>query len=565
MVRPPGSPVGRVDSGSCHRRELTRASRILVGALKIRPVQESRQKQRPGWSGAERGAGAEQLYTRRSLVLGGAGLLAGSTLGALPLRSAAAASPAGAPRIAIVGAGLAGLRCAHMLWTEAPGDPLQSTVYEANPERAGGRCWTLRGFFDAGLISEHGGEFINTDHVAVRGLAAKLGLELEVVNGGDLPRGKEAYWIDGAYYTEAQAGADWATAGFPAFRRARREIRSLDGESRLDSISVPEWLDSTEIGSATRLGKLLLANTVSENGGDPGEQSALDLIELTDQSPRSPFELLPNDDEKFHIVGGNDQLVSGMIAELPADAVQHGYQLVALRENADLSVTLSFDIGTRTVEISADYVVLALPFSTLRNVDLTQSGLSPAKRTVIQTLGMGSNAKLHLELEHKTWPALGFAGSAYGEWDRFCNAWDDSVPLGPDASPALLLGYPGGYVGKSQLTGQAHATAPSADVEWLLGEIDPVYPGTTGAYTGRAYEDHWALDPWVMGAYSYYRIGQASTFGQIAAATEGRIHFAGEHTSIRFQGFLEGAVLTGERAARQLTGLLGRRTITSAG
>ena len=84
-----------------------------------------------------------------------------------------------------------------------------------------------------------------------------------------------------------------------------------------------------------------------------------------------------------------------------------------------------------------------------------------------------------------------------------------------------------------------------------------MYPGTTAAYTGRAYEDHWAVDPWVMGAYSYYRVGQASTYGRIAAAPEGCVHFAGEHTSIKFQGFLEGAVTTGERAARQLAHELG--------
>jgi monoamine oxidase len=79
-----------------------------------------------------------------------------------------------------------------------------------------------------------------------------------------------------------------------------------------------------------------------------------------------------------------------------------------------------------------------------------------------------------------------------------------------------------------------------------------VFPGTCGAYTGRAYEDHWALDPWVRGAYSYYHVGQANTYGQLAGAGEGRFLFAGEHTSINNIGFLDGAVETGERAARQL-------------
>ncbi|HYB22920.1 MAG TPA: NAD(P)/FAD-dependent oxidoreductase [Solirubrobacteraceae bacterium] len=513
---------------------------------------------------------APTAYTRRGLLLGGAGALAGAALAARPARSLAASTTAAArrgasagrraadsPRIAIVGAGLAGLRCAHMLWLKAPGAPLAATVYEANPERAGGRCWTLRDFFDAGLITEHGGAFINSNQFPIRRLAASLGLELEVVDGGDLPHGEEAFWIDGAHYTEAQACADWASVGFHAFRTAGREMRSPVGQARLDSMSVPEWLDSTEIGSSSRLGRLLMANTVSENGGSPEEQSALDVIELTVKSPRKPLELLPGDDEKFHIVGGNDQLVSRMIAQLPPETVRHGYQLVALRENSDLTITLVFATGTASSEVVADLVVLALPFSTLRDVDLSQSGFSPIKRTVIDTLGMGSNAKIHLELQRKTWPALGYAGAAYGEWDGFCNAWDDSVAQGPDASPALLLAFPGGARGKTGLTGQAHGIAPQADVDWFLGEIEPVYPGTTAVYTGRAYEDHWALDPWVQGAYSYYRVGQAASYGELAAATEGRVHFAGEHTAGEQQGFLDGAVATGERAARQLMHVLG--------
>lgn len=499
----------------------------------------------------------ERTYTRRGFVLGGAGLLAGGILAGRPPASTAKAPPPSAPRIAIVGAGLAGLRCAHQLWTAAPGGPIASTVYEANPDRAGGRCWTLRGFFDAGLITEHGGQLIDSNHRAVRRLAAQLGLQEEVANGGNLGSGEETHWIDGAYYTAAQASADWASVGYQAFQTASAELGSPAGAARLDSMSVPEWLDATEIGSSSRLGKLLLANTVTENGGDPGEQSALNLIEITAGSPPSHLKLLPGDNERFHVAGGNDQLVTGMVAQLPQEAVRHGWQLVALRENADLTSTLSFDVGASTVDVVADHVVLALPFTTLRNVDLSRSGLSSTKRTVIQTLGMGSNAKIHVELQRKTWPALGFSGAAYGEWDRFCCMWDDSVPLGAGASPALLLGFPGGHVGRSQLTGAAHAAAPAADIDWFLGEIEPVYPGTSAAYTGRAYEDHWALDPWVMGAYSYYQVGQATSYGELAAASEGRIHFAGEHTSIEHQGFLEGAVRTGERAARQLLHAIG--------
>jgi monoamine oxidase len=497
---------------------------------------------------------APASLTRRELLLGAGALAGGAALARAPASVAAAARRPGTPRIAIVGGGLAGLRCAHVLWTQRPGRPIASTVYEANAARAGGRCWTLRGFFAGELLTEHGGAFIDSTHTAVRRLAAQLGLHEEVVGGGDLPRGEDIYWIDGAYYTRREATADWSHVGYRAFRKAARELRSPAGERRLDAMSVPEWLDSTEIGSSSRLGKLMLANTVTENGGDPGDQSALDLIEITAASPRSTLELLPGDDERFHILGGNDQLVARMVSQLRPGAVRRGHRLQALRENGDRTITLSFDGPAGALEVTADLVVLALPFSTLRDVDLSRSSLSPTKQTVIATLGMGSNAKLHLELSRKTWPPLGFAGATYSEWDSYCCAWDDSVPLGPRGSPALLLGFPGGRVGRSVLTGAAHSEAPHADVSRFLGEIEPVYPGTTAAYTGRAYEDHWSEDPWVRGAYSYFRVGQASTYGPLAAATEGRIHFAGEHTSLQHQGFLEGAVSTGERAARQILG-----------
>jgi monoamine oxidase len=491
--------------------------------------------------------------TRRELVGTGVGMAAGVALAGGPASALARSlKRTGTPRIAIVGAGLAGLRCAHLMWTESPGSPLATTVYEANPERAGGRCWTLRDYFSGGLLTEHGGSFLNTNQTAVRALGARLGLQEEVVDGGDLPGGDEVFYIGASLYTVAEATADWQAFGFDAFKRAVKQARSGGGEARLDAMSVPEWLDSTPIGSSSRFGKLMMANTVTENGGDPADQSALDLIELMAGDPRSSPLPLPGDDERYHLIGGNDQLVSGMIAQLPPETIQHDHTLVAVRANGDRTTTLSFATSGSTVEITADYVVLALPFSTLRDVDLFKSGLSAEKRRVIRTMGMGTNAKIHLELSHKTWPSLGYSGATYGEWQRLACGWDDTVQLGPNASPALYLAFPGGKVGASGITGQAHGAAAAADVSFALGELEHVFPGTTAAFTGRAYEDHWALDPWVQGAYSYYRVGQASTYGTLAGKTESRILFAGEHTSIVNIGFLDGAVETGERAARRL-------------
>jgi monoamine oxidase len=482
--------------------------------------------------------------TAAGMALAGAGVVS---------RAARAASTA---RVAIVGAGLAGIRCAHMLWTG--GSRVASTVYEADTTHVGGRCWSLRGYFGNGLVAEHGGAFINHDETAIRNLAKQLGLKEEVVNGGDLPGGEEIYRFDDSPYPYDDANADWGAIGYRVFQDAYKLApwpQRYDGNTaegrRLDLLSVPEWLDETGISSSSRFGRLLLADVVSEYGGDPGDQPALNLLYLLAWNNQNSLEPLPGYDEKYHVVGGNDQIVSRMVAQLPAGTVKQGYELVRVEDTGIGTYRLTFQVGSKTSQVTADHVVLALPFSTLRDVDLSRSGLSPLKLQAIQQLGMGQNAKLHLQVQRKTWAPLGYSGVSYTDWDAFCVAWDDSVPLGA-SGPAILLAFPGGSTGQSVLTGAAHGKAPRRDVDWFLNQIEPIFPGTSAAYSGLAYEDHWSVDQWHRGAYSYWRLGQYTSFSGYEGVQERNIHFAGEHTDPEEQGFLNGAVASGERAAAEV-------------
>ena len=127
---------------------------------------------------------AEALSRRELLrlgALGGAGLILGpGVLGC------GGESGRATPRIVVVGAGLAGLSCAYRLQQRGLG----CTVYEANPKRIGGRCWTARGFA-GGQTAEHGGEFIDSRHKRIRALAKRFGFELTDLYRSRIPAARD--------------------------------------------------------------------------------------------------------------------------------------------------------------------------------------------------------------------------------------------------------------------------------------------------------------------------------------------------------------------------------------
>lgn len=494
--------------------------------------------------------------SRRTFVTaaGTAGLLAACGDAERAARLLAPATARRAPdglRVAVVGGGLAGLTAAYRLRQAGA----RVMVYEASV-RLGGRCWTRRDTtFAAGQLSERGGELIDQSHTAIRQLAQEFGLPLDNVLRAEANGTAPVFRFGGTRYDDRQAARD-LMAAWPAIKRDYQDAgypttyRSATPRGRaLDDTSLRDWIATTIPGGlASPLGRLLDVAYDIEYGAPTHDQSALNLLYLLGASGQGNLRLFGPSNEKYKIRGGNDLLVQRLAAAVGDAALRPGAVLRALRraDAAGTRWTLAFDGAPET---TVDRVVLALPFTMLRDrrVDLEQAGFPTVKRAAIAQLGMGANCKLQLQFDRRHWVALGCGGDTYAD-TGYQATWE--ATRAQAGTPGILVNYTGGDVARAQ-SGRA-ATALASE---FLGRIEPVLPGLADRWLApRVAFDDWPAHEWSLGSYSYWRVGQAQRIGGAEGEAVAGCHFAGEHTSLDAQGYLEGAVESGERAAREILG-----------
>lgn len=503
----------------------------------------------------KRGVSVEQVrqereqagWTRRELLKTAA--LTGA-FAAVPGMARAAgvtrkASPIG-PRIAIVGGGLAGLTAAYRLKQAG----YMATVYEAS-SRLGGRCYSLRDYFDEGQIAEHGGELIDTGHTQTKQLAQELGLTLDNLLQAEKNGTEPIYFFDGEIYSVQQATDDlkgiWqkvhsdvSAASYPTLYNYYTQ-RGWE----LDHMSIIDWInESVPGGINSKLGQLLDVAYNIEYGGECSEQSALNLLYLLGYSGQGQLRIFGPSNEKFHVRGGNDQIAQ-RLADRVAGQVQTSKALVAIRRNSDATYTLTFQTGMSSEDVVADHVVLALPFSILKSsVDYSQAGFNQVKQWSIAESSMGTNTKLNVQFSSRHWESLHCNGETYSD-TGYQNTWE--VSRAQPGTAGILVNYTGGNIGKSFSQG-----TPEVRTQQFLQQLEPVLPGISSRWNGKTALDYWTGYRWTRGSYSYWKVGQYTRFSGAERERSGNCHFAGEHTSVDFQGYLNGAVETGERAASEI-------------
>ncbi|MDI3287005.1 NAD(P)/FAD-dependent oxidoreductase [Polyangium sp. 15x6] len=508
---------------------------------------------------------ARERDARRGISLDRRRFLGATAVGALTLALPRALRAADSPTIAIVGGGVAGLTCALALRDRG----LSATVYEASG-RIGGRMFSNTTSWDAGQVSEWCGELIDSNNRTLFALAQRFGLTMDSLEGPQ-PSGLEnTYFFDGRYYPVAEAERDFAHV-YPALLTdlgAAGEITTYDHATpagrALDRMSVYDWIASRVPGGhASPLGQLLDVAYVIEWGADSRDQSALNLVYLLGHQPEPEhFSMFGESDEAYHIKGGNQQIPLAIAEALGPDVIERGHRLLRLRESPAGRQILTFQRGSGTIDVVADWVVLAIPFAVLRTIDLGDAGFDARKRLAIEQLGRAHNGKLHLQFSRRYWRDEGpwpgrSDGSTYAD-TGYQNTWE--VSRAQPGEPGILVLYTGGDVTDAMSTRKPFATIKDAgvlaDARAGLGWLERVLPGGFTHWNGKATQSMPHLNPLYEASYSYYRVGQRVLFGGHEAARQGGVLFCGEHTSLDFQGHMEGAASQGARAAEELARLV---------
>lgn len=431
--------------------------------------------------------------------------------------------------VLVAGAGLAGLSAARAL--EAHGAVV--TVVEAR-DRVGGRVWTWRDGFESGQHAEAGADLIESEQHAVISLAKDLGLQItRILKGGFAYYGPDRRGRMRIQSVESGFGSIWRSLGAHIHDYALSERRWNSAIARrLARESVADWLkalqaDAWLVSRFRGFRGLFLA--------DPEDLSLLALVDFFADVDDSGW-------GEPHRIGRGNDLLATEIARRLRSAVRLRTVLRRVRSDGR-QIVASVEDDSGLHDIKAAYLVAALPASTLRDVDLDPSVPEP-QRDAIARLKYGRATRLTLQFARRFWRKAGRA-SLFGSDQPTGAIWEANEQEKGRAGILSFLAGGGASTGLQSILREEGATGVAKRLDWL-GSPPPVLASRSIS---------WEDDPWARGGYAFFDPGFDPVLRDWLARPAGRIVFAGEHTSIRWQGYMNGAVESGQRAAAEVAAI----------
>jgi monoamine oxidase len=430
--------------------------------------------------------------------------------------------------IVVAGAGLAGLTAALDLRERGA----LVTVVEAR-DRVGGRVWTIRDGFRGKQHAEAGGDLIDEGQHAILDLAGQLGVKpVRILRTGFAAVRQGAN--PAAPHVAGRAGESWIKL------RERLEplIRRYDVvEGREESpivrtmarTSVAEWLARTGAGPD------LHAAARSLRGFFLADPEDLSLLALVDELASE----VPGRGKMFRISGGNDQLATRAAAVL-GDRVRLRTIVQAVNQfEGNLQVTVSTEEGEAA--IPAHYAVLAVPATVVQDIQF-RPDLPALQRDAFHRLKYGRATKSMLQFTRRFWRSFG-RSRAYGTDLPIGAIWEaNEEQRGREGILTVLAG------GKA--SDETRGILAAGGPEALAARLDWLGRRETELIAARVVS--WEDDPWARGGYAYFDPDYDPALRSWLARPHGRVVFAGEHTSLKWQGYMNGAVESGLRASAEV-------------
>ncbi|MCC6394396.1 MAG: FAD-dependent oxidoreductase [Bryobacterales bacterium] len=445
-------------------------------------------------------------------------------------------------KVIVVGGGLAGLVCARKMMDAG----LDVMVLEGQT-RPGGRIHTLRAFFADHMYCEAGAMGFLDIHTNVKELVSQLGLQANEFKSESSPTvfylrgrrllelpGKPAHDFAGLTDEERQLGVDGIYGKYVA-----------TPSKQLGDPLAPNWSPAP----FQELDNILASDFLLKNGASPAAIQLLGcgLCGLYGDGVDSfsalmlllGAALLQNAKSDFEIVNGNDNLPR-VLAQTLGSSINYGAEVTSIEQN-NYGVTVTYSRLAATRSIQADYAVCAMPFPRLMLINFSPS-LPALIEEMIQNVGNTSVTRVFQQAQSRFW-AKGPNAS-------------ESIELAKNHA-LVLSAYNGpGTRGilEAYLAGQAARYADVLPETARLGEmldfVRTTFPDADSECEG-GQTWSWDKDVWAKGAYAFFRPGQFTKYWTSLTAPAGKIHFCGDQTSL-WVGWMEGAVLSGNRAAQEV-------------
>jgi len=440
-------------------------------------------------------------------------------------------------KVIVVGAGMAGLTAAFELMQSGH----DVTVLEARM-RPGGRVHTIRDPFADGLYAEAGAVDFGSAYTNLLHYIRLFDLPIAEPTHTD---SKAVVYVRGRRYLTPPE-PEWPFSLRPDERKlGMRQLWQKYVLSEADQIGDylgPNWPDSRALAlDSGTLNDIVRKRGVSE--------AVIELFRLrldgTDYSRLSALQsaalecFVERNQNWTSLRGGNDQLPAAFARKL-GDRIHYGAAVLRVGQDA-ATARISFLHGGIQQQMEADHVILTIPFSVLRKMEL-DSSFSEAKRKAIADLHYDSLLRVYVQSRSRVWTQQGVSGSAMTE-----------LPIGWVVEHTESQPGTRGILEAQVRAEEAHSAKklpPEEQVRWAAEYLDKVHPGLKQNIEGGT-SVCWDDDPWSLGAWADYAPGEMTTLFPHVAKPEGRVHFAGEHTT-GLGATLEGAVQSGIRAANEI-------------